>query len=159
MPGNQYLYGHKQLGMERTTTNSLVPFQPIPTVPTRPKQVKTRPQLSIFTSSPRLDSPIGFVLQTIENVRSIICQWVRALGVILFLFLALYSLSRVSSVAHWHGFPGSVGVCCISPSFRVFAYDCVERALHFDLSVPVTACTHALSFSSCDQLRRSSVLF
>ena len=43
LPGNQYLYGHKQLGMERTTTNSLVPFQPIPTVPTRPKQVKTRP--------------------------------------------------------------------------------------------------------------------
>ena len=56
------------------------------------------------------------------------------MGVILFLFLALYGLSRVRSVAHWHGFPNSVRFCCIFSSwFCVFAYDCVERALHFDL--------------------------
>ena len=70
-------------------------------------------QLSI---SLLLDSPIGFVLQIIENVRSIICEWVHAMGGVLFLFLALYSLSRVRSVAHWHEFPSSVRLCCMSLS-------------------------------------------
>ena len=65
-------------------------------------------RLSIVTGSLLLSSPIGFVLQIIENVRSIICQWVHAMGVILCFFSALYGLSRVRSVAHWHGFPSWV---------------------------------------------------
>ena len=80
-------------------------------------------QLSIITSSPLLNSPIGFILHIIENVRSIIFQWVHAMSIISLPFQALYGLSRVRSVTHWHGFPSSVAffVICLlytSPSPR-----------------------------------------
>ena len=48
--------------------------------------------------------------------------------------LGLYGLWRVRSVAQWHGIPSSCRLCCTSSSwFWVFAYDCVDRAHHFDL--------------------------
>ena len=64
-------------------------------------------QLSIVTSSPLQNSPIIFVLWIVENVRSIICQWMHAMGVIWFVFFGTlqliarslgHSLARISQL-------------------------------------------------------------